>query len=91
MVKQIKVKDELHAKIMRECPKIKTISEYIDELLAGEPFIEELQQVLSKTIEKTEANKKNAYQADLNAADELIRVCAGIVKTCEQRSKKEDE
>lgn len=87
MTKMVKMKDEDHAKLLRYCTKDKTLGECIAGLLAGEPFVTRLREVLPRTIAGIEANKKGE-QRILNVADDLVKVAQWIVNTCETRSGK---
>ena len=87
-MKNIKIEDDAHKALSGYCPKSKTYGECIADLLAGEPFTTRLKQVLPRTVERVEANKKGG-RVDLSASDDLIRVCQWIVDTCEMRSGKE--
>lgn len=87
-MKQVKIENDVHEKLAAYCTKDKTFSECVDGLLAGEPFIERLREVLPKTIEKIKENKKSALRADLFAADQLVYEAQSIIKICDERSGK---
>jgi len=87
-MKQIKIENNVHKKLAQDCPKSKTYGEYIDDLLAGEPFIDRLKEQVAQATKSIEDGKK-AGHINPTEADALIRVCNEIIDICERRSKVE--
>lgn len=90
-MKQIKLEDDVHERLAKFCTRDKTFGECIDDLLANEPFVSRLKEVLPRTIAGLEANKKNARKQNSNVADDLVKICQWIIFESEHRSQKDIE
>jgi hypothetical protein len=86
-MKNIKIEDDVHRILSQYCPKAKTYGECIRDLLATEPFVSRLKEVLPRTIERIEKAKKSG-RPDFSMADDLVRVCQWIIESSELRSGK---
>lgn len=48
-MKMIKLQDDVHALILRNCTKDMTIGEFLRKVVSGEPFVDELKKALETT------------------------------------------
>jgi len=83
-LKNIKIDDDVHALIVRNCTKDMTISDFLRYAVSGEPFVGRLKEVLPRTVAGIEANKKGGRR-DLSVADDLVRVAQWIVMEHKRR------
>lgn len=84
MTKMVKIDDDVHALIIRNCTKDMKISDFLRDAVSGEPFVSRLKEVLPRTVAGIEANKKGE-QRILSVADDLVRVAQWIVNEHKRR------
>ena len=87
MGKQIKIEDDVHARLSRYCTRDRTYGQCIADLLTGEPFVSRLKEVLPRILARIESAKQSG-RSDPSMADDLVRVAQWIIESCEQRSGK---
>ena len=87
MTKQAKLEDDLHARIMRNCPKTSTISQYIEAILSESEWLPKLKNALAVAIEKVEITKKDSRMGwpAVEAADKAIAVLKAFIDAVEKR------